>query len=44
VELIRRYETCVERSLFRTLALLRSERENAPLEGVLVEAAPLASQ
>jgi hypothetical protein len=42
-ELIRRYETSVERSLFRTLALLRSERENAPLEGVLVEAVPPVS-
>jgi hypothetical protein len=42
-ELIRRYETSVERSLFRTLALLRSERENAPLEGALVEAVPPVS-
>jgi len=39
-DLICRYEVSVERSLFRTLALLRLERENAPLEGALVEAVP----
>jgi hypothetical protein len=43
-DLIRRYEVSVERSLFRTLALLRSERENASLEAALVEAVPQASR
>jgi hypothetical protein len=36
-DLIRRYEVSVERSLFRTLAQLRSERESEPLEGDRVE-------
>lgn len=37
IDLLARYETAAERSLFRTLAALRAERENAPLEGEVVE-------
>jgi hypothetical protein len=42
METLSRYETSIERSLFRTLAALRAERENAPLEGALVEETPSA--
>lgn len=43
MEQVSRYETSLERSLFRSLAELRLERENAPLEGALVEPATPAS-